>query len=186
MDLAAGCTRRTAVVALAGCASFVRAQEPVRNAPYIPTPIPVVQRMIELGRVASKDVVYDLGCGDGRIVIAAAQRGARSVGIDLNPRRIAEANANAAAAGVASRVEFRVGDIFAANYADASVVMLYLLPELNLALRPQLWRQLEAGSRVISHMFDMGPDWPAEHSEQIGASTLYQWTVAAANKAAAR
>jgi SAM-dependent methyltransferase len=128
-------------------------------------------------------VVYDLGCGDGRIVITAArERGATGVGIDLNPRRIAEARGYAKKEGVSDKVKFMVGDLFQANFADATVVTLYLLPEVNRRLRPQLWKQLKVGTRVVSHDFDMGPEWPPEKVENIGRKTLYYWTITEANK----
>lgn len=169
-----------------------RAQEalgtPVLDVPYVPTPQEVVRRMLELARVGRKDVVYDLGCGDGRIVIAAArERGARGVGIDLDPRRITEAKANARAAKLREgQVEFRVGDLFETDLSEATVVTLYLLPEVNLRLRPQLWRQLRAGSRVVSHAFDMGPQWPPDRSEIVSRRRVYYWTITQAQKAAAR
>jgi ubiquinone/menaquinone biosynthesis C-methylase UbiE len=131
-------------------------------------------------------VLYDLGCGDGRIVITAAkERGAQGVGIDLNPERIAEARANAKKAGVDGKVKFMVGDLFKADFGNASVVTLYLLPDVNRALRPQLWKQLKVGTRVVSHDFDMGPEWPPQKVEQVGGKTLYFWTITEANKAAA-
>lgn len=162
-------------------------EEPARkpDVPYVPTPQAVVDRMLDLAKVGKNDVVYDLGCGDGRIVITAAKdRGARGVGIDLNPQRIKEAKANAESAGVSDRVKFVVGDLFTADFSEASVVTLYLLPDVNRALRPQLWKQLKVGTRVVSHDFDMGPEWPPEKIERIGAKTLYYWTITAANKTA--
>jgi SAM-dependent methyltransferase len=155
------------------------------DVPYVPTPEPVVAKMLDMAKVGKNDVVYDLGCGDGRIVITAAkERGARGVGIDLNPQRIAEANANAQSAGVTDKVKFMVGDLFKANFADATVVTLYLLPDVNRALRPQLWKQLKVGTRVVSHDFDMGAEWPPEKVEKIGHKTIYYWTITEANKKA--
>ena len=155
------------------------------DVPYVPTPQPVVEAMLDLAKVGKNDVVYDLGCGDGRIVITAAkERGARGVGIDLNPERIAEAQANARSAGVEDKVKFMVGDLFQANFSEASVVTLYLLPDVNRALRPQLWKQLKVGSRVVSHDFDMGPEWPPEKVERIGNKTVYYWTITSAHKRA--
>jgi ubiquinone/menaquinone biosynthesis C-methylase UbiE len=142
--------------------------------------------MLDLANVGKTDVLYDLGCGDGRIVITAARdRGAQGVGIDLNPERIAEARANAKKAGVDGKVKFMVGDLFKADFGNASVVTLYLLPDVNRALRPQLWKQLKVGTRVVSHDFDMGPEWPPQKVEQVGGKTLYFWTITEANKAAA-
>jgi len=136
---------------------------------------------LELAGVTRDDLVMDLGCGDGRIVIAAAQRfGARGIGIDLDPQRIDEANANARAAGVASLVRFIEGDIFDADVTGATVVMLYLLPEINLELRPKLLRELKPGARVISHNFDMG-DWEPEQTVHVSlpgrTPILYLWTI---------
>jgi ubiquinone/menaquinone biosynthesis C-methylase UbiE len=131
-------------------------------------------------------VLYDLGCGDGRIVISAARdRGARGVGIDINPVRIEEAQANAKAAGVADRVSFRVGDLFESDFSAATVVTLYLLPDINRKLRPQLWRQLKVGTRVVSHDFDMGDEWPPEKVEKVEGKTLYYWTIKREHKRAA-
>jgi SAM-dependent methyltransferase len=156
------------------------------DVPYVPTPQPVVNKMLDLAKVKKGDVVYDLGCGDGRIVITAVkERGARGVGIDLNPQRIAEAKINAKEAKVADKVKFEVGDLFKADFSEATVVTLYLLPSVNAKLRPQLWRQLKVGTRVVSHAFDMGPEWPPEKTESVGGSTVYYWTITKANKDAA-
>ncbi len=162
------------------------ATPPRLDVPYVPTPQPVVDKMLELARVGKNDVVYDLGCGDGRVVITAASKyGARGVGIDINPQRIAEANANLKTAGVADKVKFMVGDLFAADVSDATVVTLYLLPSVNRTLRPRLWKQLKVGARVVSHDFDMGPEWPPEKIEKVEGKTVYYWTITPANKAAA-
>jgi SAM-dependent methyltransferase len=151
---------------------------PPLDVPYVPTPPEVVDKMLELARVQRGDVVYDLGCGDGRIVIAAVARfGARGVGIDIDPRRIEEAKANAVQAGVADRTRFEVADLFQSNFADANVVMLYLLPAINRRLRPMLWRQLQIGTRVVSHAFDMGDEWPPEQTVRVGFRTVHSWTV---------
>lgn len=161
------------------------AAAPALDVPYVPTPQAVVDRMLELARVGPKDMVYDLGCGDGRIVITACKRyGARGVGIDLNPVRIDEARSNAKEAGVADRVEFRVGNLFEADFAPASVVTLYLLPDINVKLRPQLWRQLKVGTRVVSHAFDMGDEWKPERIEQVDHRTIYMWTIKPEHKKA--
>ncbi|MBA2962598.1 methyltransferase domain-containing protein [Ramlibacter sp. MAH-25] len=134
--------------------------------------------MLALAGVDRSDTVYDLGCGDGRIVITAARRhGARGVGIDLNPQRIDDARTNARQAGVGDRVQFQVADLFEADLAPASVVTLYLLPDLNRRLRPRLWQQLRVGTRVISHDFDMGDEWPPERMERVAGKTLYFWTI---------
>lgn len=175
------------LLALAGMPAFSQQEQPARkpDVPYVPTPQPVVDKMLDMAKVGKGDVVYDLGCGDGRIVITAArERGARGVGIDLNPERIAEAKANAASAGVTDKVKFMVGDLFTADFSEASVVTLYLLPDVNRALRPQLWKQLKVGTRVVSHDFDMGPEWPPEKVERIGSKTIYYWTITPAQKRA--
>jgi SAM-dependent methyltransferase len=149
-------------------------------APYVPTPQEVVDRMLQLAGVGKGDVVYDLGCGDGRIPITAAQRfGARGVGVDIDPQRIAEANANAAKAGVTDRVTFRLQDALATDVSEATVVTLYLLSASNLKLRPILTRQLKPGARIVSHAFSMG-DWKADRVDTFtdsagGTRTLYLW-----------
>jgi SAM-dependent methyltransferase len=157
-------------------------QKPVRppDVIWLPTEDPVVTAMLKLAEVTKNDVVYDLGCGDGRIVIAAAKQfGARGVGIDIDPERIKEANAAAIRAGVADRVKFVVGDLFdpAIKISDASVVALYLLPSLNARLRPRLQSELAPGTRVVSNAFSMGDVWPPEKTEQVGESVIYRWVV---------
>ncbi len=149
---------------------------------FIPSPPAVIDAMLTLAHVTKDDVVYDLGCGDGRIVIAAArQYGARGVGIDIDPERIREANANAAAAGVTDRVTFILGDIFSDDVKidKATVVTLFLLPSLNERLRPKLWRELAPGVRVVSNSFSMGSEWPPARTEQVGDAWIYFWTVPA-------
>lgn len=147
------------------------------NAPYVTTPPAVVNALIRLAGVKRGDTVYDLGCGDGRIVIAAARQfGARGVGIDINPDRIREARINASKAGVASLVKFEVGDVFEADLSEATVVVLYLLPDLNLRLRPKLQKDLKPGTRVISHAFEMG-DWTPEKKQVVDGSPIYLWTI---------
>ena len=167
--------------ALAGAALFLPGRAhavPLPRVPYVPTPPDLVRRMLALGRVKRGDVVYDLGCGDGRIVIEAARRyGARGVGIDLDPERIREARENARRAGVEGRVSFRQADLFATDFSPATVLMLYLLFEVNLKLMPMLWRQLRAGTRVVSHDFHMGGQWPPEQIVRVGGNTLYAWTI---------
>jgi ribosomal protein L11 methylase PrmA len=124
------------------------------------------------------DVVYDLGCGDGRIVIAAAKKyGTRGVGVDLDPARIREARANAKKAGVENLVTFRVGDLFKTDLREATVVTLYLLPELNRRLKPKLFAELKPGARVVSHDFDMGREWPADEYIKLGTDGIYLWNM---------
>lgn len=157
------------------------ATPPRLDVPFVPTPQEVVDRMLALARVRKTDTLYDLGCGDGRIVVTAARQfGARGVGIDLNPERIAEAQANARKAGVERRVRFKAADLFETDLTPASVVSLYLLPSINIKLRPRLWSQLRPGSRVVSHAFDMGPDWPPQDTVDVDGRTIYLWTITAA------
>jgi cyclopropane fatty-acyl-phospholipid synthase-like methyltransferase len=135
--------------------------------------------MLKLAGVRQGDVLYDLGSGDGRIPITAARRfGIRAVGIDIDPQRIAEAQANAQAAGVTHLVTFRNDDLFEADFREASVVTLYLLPSLNEKLRPRLLSQLKPGARIVSHAFDMG-DWRPDQTVQADGETIYLWTVPA-------
>ena len=146
---------------------------------YEPTPHHVVRKMLRLARVRPGDLVYDLGSGDGRIPIAAARDfRARGVGIDIDPVRIAEANANARKAGVTDRVVFRQEDLFEADFRDATVVTLFLWPDLNLRLRPRLLAELAPGTRIVSYWHDMG-DWEPERSIDAGEAQLYLWTVPA-------
>jgi len=144
---------------------------------FVPTPQEVVDAMLKLANVKAGDVIYDLGCGDGRIVITAAQRyGVRGVGIDIDPQRIKEATANAQKAGVSDKVKFMQADLFETNVSEANVVTLYLLPSLNLKLRPKLMRELRAGSHVVSHAFDMG-DWKPDQEQDVNGRHIYLWTI---------
>ena len=147
-----------------------------RDVPYVPTPNAVVDKMLEVAKVGPQDVVYDLGSGDGRIVIAAAKKGARAVGIDIDEQRIWEANNNAIAAGVAGRVQFRQQDIFKADFREATVVTMYLLSGVNMKLRPRLLAELKPGTRIVSHAFDMG-DWKPLETHKVGSSTVYYWVI---------
>ncbi|MGF1677501.1 MAG: methyltransferase domain-containing protein [Rivularia sp. (in: cyanobacteria)] len=149
---------------------------------YVPTPNEVVDRMLTMANVGKDDVLYDLGSGDGRIPIAAVQKrnARRAVGIEINPERIQEANKNAQQAGVTDRVTFLNQDLFESNFSDATVMTLYLLPSLNVKLRPQLFDQLKPGTRIVSHDFDMG-EWKPERVEKVNVNgrthTVYLWTV---------
>lgn len=164
-------------------AARAQTSPPPLDVPYVPTPPEVVAKMLEMAEVRRGDMVYDLGCGDGRIVIAAAREfGARGVGIDIDPQRIAEAKANAIAAGVADRTRFEVGDLFKSDFSDADVVTLYLLPDINLRLRPRLWRQLRIGTRVVSHEFSMG-DWRPAQAAMVDGRSVLRWTIDARIKA---
>ena len=159
-------------------ASSLFAQDQVQiNSPYVATPAPVVDAMLSLARAGQSDVVYDLGCGDGRIIIQAAKRfGAHGVGIDNNPERIREAQENARREGVANLVEFRIGDLYDANVGKATVVALYLLPDVNLRLRGKLKAQLKPGARVVSHTFDMG-DWKPNKEQTVAGEKIYLWKI---------
>lgn len=148
-----------------------------KDVPYVPTRQNVVEAMLNLAKVQKGDVVYDLGCGDGRIVITSAKLyGTTGVGVDIDPERIKEANENAKKENVAEKVKFIEGDLFKQDFSKASVVTLYLLPEVNMKLRPILLKQLKPGTRIVSHAFDMG-DWKPEQTIQVDSSTLYLWTV---------
>jgi SAM-dependent methyltransferase len=153
---------------------------------YVPTRQTVVDAMLKVTNVRAGDVVYDLGCGDGRIVVTAAKLGARGIGIDIDPRRVAEANENVTKNGVGDRVKILNQDLFTTDLSEATVVTLYLLPSLNLKLRPTLWRTLKPGTRIVSHDFDMG-DWKPEQTLNVDGATIYYWTITPdlAKKAAA-
>jgi SAM-dependent methyltransferase len=155
--------------------------------PYVPTPQEVVERMLELAQVKKGDVVYDLGSGDGRIVVTAAKKyGVKAIGFEIDPERIKESKENIAKAGVGNLVEIRQQDIRTVDLSGASVLTMYLLPEVNLMIRPNIWKQMKPGSRVVSHDFDMG-DWKPLKTEHIkdGSTwehTLYLWHVEAGKK----
>ena len=144
---------------------------------FVPTPQEVVDAMLEVAGVGKGDVLYDLGSGDGRIPITAARKHgiARGVGIDINPERIREANENRKRAGVGERVRFINADLFETDLGDATVVTLYLLPELNLKLLPKLLKEVRPGTRVVSHAFDMGT-WKPEQALDVGGRAVYFWT----------
>jgi predicted RNA methylase len=156
------------------------AENSTKRAPDVqwePSPPEVVTAILRLADVRKDDIVYDLGCGDGRIVIAAARDfGARGVGIDIDPRRIAESEENARKAGVTSRVEFREEDLFEADFHEATVVTLFLWPTLNLKLRPILTQQLKSGTRIVSYIHSMG-DWIPEKEMIVNGERIYLWTV---------
>ena len=182
-----GSAPATALVALVALGALslasALAQDKAPDAPFVPTPIPVVERMLELAKVTPNDVVYDLGSGDGRVVITAAQRhGARGVGIELNPVWVRDAHRHAATLGVSDMVSFRVGDLFATDLRDATVVTLYLLPWMNRRLAPQLAAELKPGARIVSHEYGIG-DWPPDHTEEMTVNgerhVIHLWTVRA-------
>lgn len=147
------------------------------SVPYVPTPMSVVRGMLETAKVTKNDLVIDLGCGDGRIVVmAASEFGARGIGYDLDPVRIGEAEANARSAKVEDRVKFIKKDLFEADIKDATVVTLYLLPSVNEKLMPRLMGELRPGTRIVSHSFRMG-QWAPEVTKDIDGRTIYMWTV---------
>ncbi len=144
---------------------------------YDPSTPEHVRAMLELAGVTKRDIVYDLGSGDGRLVITAARTyGARGVGIDIDPKLVEEAIANAQSAGVARLVKFRNEDLFTADFREATVVTLYLWPSVNLKLRPKLWKELKPGTRVVSNMHDMG-DWKPEKTTMADGHYIYLWTI---------
>lgn len=153
------------------------------DVPYEPTPQHVVTQMLRLGEVGTSDVLYDLGCGDGRIVITAVKElGARGVCVDIDPQRIRESRANAERAGVAERIRFLNQDLFETDISDATVVTLFLWPEVNLRLRPKLLKELKAGTRIVSYMHDMGSWQPQQQiAVQVKGRTwpMYRWRVPA-------
>jgi ubiquinone/menaquinone biosynthesis C-methylase UbiE len=146
---------------------------------FVPTPPEVVREMMKVAGVGKGDVIYDLGSGDGRIVIAAIKDfgAARGTGIDIDPQRIKEATANAQQAGVSDRVKFLNQDLFETNFSDATVISLYLLPSLNQKLKPKLFAELKPGTRIVSHAFDMGEDWKPEKTLSVEGRTIYFWTI---------
>ena len=146
---------------------------------FVPTPQEVVDKMLEIAKVGKGDVLYDLGSGDGRIPVTAAKRfGIRATGIDIDPQRIEEANENARKNGVTKLVQFKQEDLFKTKFSDATVVTLYLLPDLNVKLRPRLLAELKPGTRIVSHQFDMGT-WKPERKVELNGRTIYLWTVPA-------
>jgi len=162
----------------------LRAQSAVQEAPtrrpdviFVPTPEEVVEAMLQVASVNKNDIVYDLGCGDGRIPVTAAKKyGARGVCIDIDPQRIKEANENVAKNGVGDRVRVMNADLFATDLSEATVVTLYLLPSLNVKLMPKLMKELRPGTRIVSHAFDMG-DWKPEKEIDVNGRKVYYWTI---------
>ena len=150
--------------------------------PYVPTPQEVVDRMLELAEVKDGDVIYDLGSGDGRIVVTAAQKfGVKAIGFEIDPQRIKESHENIRKAGVEKLVEIRQQDIRTVDLSEATVLTMYLLPEVNLMIRPNIWKQMKPGSRVVSHDFDMG-DWKPAKMERVKDASnwdhvLYLWKI---------
>lgn len=162
-------------------ARIADAQTHLPDVRFVATPPEVVDAMLTAARVTSADIVYDLGSGDGRIVIAAAKKyGARGVGIEINPQLVAESNASARAAGVSDLVRFIQGDLFTADFSAATVVTLYLSPSLNERIKPRLLRELRPGTRVVSHVYDM-LGWTADQRVDVDGRWVFLWTVPAKN-----
>jgi SAM-dependent methyltransferase len=160
--------------------SIARGQdlESKKIVPFVPTPQEVVDKMVELAGVKKGDVVYDLGSGDGRIVITAAKKGAKAVGFDVDGDLVKESRANIQKAGVQDSAEIKHQDILTVDLSPASVITMYLLPDVNLKLRPNILSQMKPGSRIVSHAFDMG-DWKPEKTERVNGRTIYLWIVPA-------
>jgi predicted RNA methylase len=167
----------TATPALAGQAAPAQAPTRTPDVIFVPTPQEVVDAMLKMAKVGPNDVIYDLGSGDGRIPVTAAKTyGARGIGIDIDPQRIREANANAQKEMVTDKVRFLNQDLFTTDISEATVVTLYLLPSLNLKLLPKLNKELKPGTRIVSHAFDMGDAKPLQ-TENINGRTIYYWTI---------
>src|SRR5262245_15195906 len=167
-------------IAMAAPALAQQTAKPLREPDviFVPTPAEVVTAMLKLANVTPKDVVYDLGCGDGMIVTAAAKEfGARAIGIDINPVRVKEANERVAKAGVTDKVKILNEDLFEANIGEASVVTLYLLQTLNEKLIPKLNKELKPGTRIVSQTFSMGENYPPEKTVEVAGRSVYLWTV---------
>jgi SAM-dependent methyltransferase len=180
-------SRFVAVVGALAMTLGASAQDQAPGAPFVPTPLPVVERMLELAKVGPGDVVYDLGSGDGRVVITAAQRyGAHGVGVELNPVWVRDARRFAAQLGVTDKVAFRIEDLFTTDLRGATVVTLYLYPAMNRKLAPRLLAELKPGARIVSHEYGLG-DWPPEKTEEMvvnGARhVVHLWTVPPAGAA---
>jgi tRNA G37 N-methylase Trm5 len=169
--------RPFAALALAVFFNIAGAQQP--DVVFVPTPQEVVDKMLAMAKVGKGDVLYDLGSGDGRIPVTAAKRfGIRAVGIDIDPQRISEADENARRNGVSHLVQFKREDLFKTKFSDATVVTLYLLPDLNVKLRPRLLSELKPGTRIVSHQFGMGT-WQPEQKVELNGRTIYLWTIPA-------
>ena len=170
---------RNFLLAMVLAAALPAAAQRAPDVIFVPTPQDMVDDMLRLANVRKGDRHYDLGSGDGRIAITAAKRyGVRATGIDIDPERISEATANAKKAGVEKLVDFRLEDLFKADFRDATVITLYLLPDLNLKLRPRVLKELPPGRRVVSHAFDMG-DWKPDMHEKVAYRDVYLWIVPA-------
>jgi ribosomal protein L11 methylase PrmA len=176
-SIAAG-TALCLLASASALAQSTQTESPSLDVHYVPTPQPVVDRMLSMAKVTKDDFVIDLGSGDGRIVITAAKKGAKAVGFEIDGDLVKQSRDNIRKAGVQDQAEIRQQDILTVDLAAASVVTMYLLPDVNLQLRPNILSQLKPGSRVVSHAFDMG-DWKPERTERVEGRTLYLWTIPA-------
>lgn len=160
-----------------GASALTQKRERRPDAPFVPSTVKLTEAMLELAKVTKDDLVYDLGSGDGRLVITAAKKyGARGVGVEIDPKLVRLSRENARRAGVADRVKFIRQDLFRTDLSGATVVTLYLRPEVNLRLRPKLLRELRPGARVVSNTFDMG-DWQPDVKQAVGLETIYYWVI---------
>jgi tRNA G37 N-methylase Trm5 len=183
-----GCTKQSvkaesSTISQADTPSVITSKTPRADVPYVPTATEVVEQMLKMAKVSDNDIVYDLGSGDGRIPITAVKKynAKKATGVEINPDLVQKSQENAKEAGVSDRVNFLQQDLFKTDLSDATVVTLYLLPQVNLKLRPKLLQELKPGTRIVSHAFDMG-DWTPERVEQVKDKngrtyTIYQWTV---------
>jgi len=167
-----------AVIAVLGSSPALAQQEPRLDVIYVPTPQPVVDRMLDMAQVKPGDYMIDFGSGDGRIVVSAAERGARGYGVDINPKRISEANENAQKAGVTDKVTFKVANLFEEDLSKADVMAMYLLTDINLRLRPKILDTMKPGTRIVSHAFDMG-EWEPEQRDTVANKNVFFWIVPA-------
>jgi len=167
-----------ALIAVSAGAYAQRAERPALDVPYVPTPPEVVEQMLQMADVKPGDFVIDLGSGDGRIAIAAAKKGARAFGVDIDPERVQEAQENAKRAGVEDKVSFKRQNLFDTRISDATVLTMYLLTNVNMQLRPRILEELKPGTRVVSHAFDLG-DWKADQHAEIGHRQVFMWVVPA-------
>jgi precorrin-6B methylase 2 len=158
--------------------SAALAEEPKLDVIYVPTPQDVVDRMLDMAEVKPGDFMIDFGCGDGRMVVSAAKRGARGYGVDINPVRIKEANENAKKAGVTDKVEFKIANLFEEDLSKADVMAMYLLTDINLRLRPKILKTMKPGTRIVSHAFDMG-DWEPDQKDVVSGKQVFFWIVPA-------
>lgn len=163
---------------LLGSSAVLAQEEPRLDVIYVPTPQEVVDRMLDMAEVKAGDFMIDFGCGDGRVVVTAAKRGARGYGVDINPVRIREANENAQKAGVTDKVQFKIANLFEEDLSKADVMAMYLLTDINLRLRPKILSDMKPGTRIVSHAFDMG-DWEADQKDTVAGKNVFFWIVPA-------